>query len=347
MADGGQIPPPLQDSPKCPRCSLVGICLPDEVNHLAAPSSSPEPRRLVPARDDALPVYVQAQGMTVAKSGDRLEVRERGKTVQDVRLLDVSQLCVYGNVQVTTQLVHELLDRDIPVCYFTYGGWFYGITQGMGHKNIELRRSQYRASEDAERSLALAGRFVEAKIRNCRTLLRRNGQDVPEEVLSNLSDTAQRVRSVTSAESLLGHEGTAARLYFSQFAQMLRPRSAPAESLTFDFQGRNRRPPRDPVNALLSFAYALLAKDFTVTIQAVGFDPYLGFYHLPRYGRPALALDLMEEFRPIIADSVVIGVINTGEIGPEDFIQRSGAVALSDAGRRGSSRRMAGGWMRW
>lgn len=112
---------------------------------------------------------------------------------------------------------------------------------------------------------------------------------------------------------------------------MLRPREA---EFAFDFQGRNRRPPRDPVNALLSFAYALLAKDFTVTLQAVGFDPYLGFYHAPGYGRPSLALDLMEEFRPIIGDSVVLSVLNTGEVTAGDFITRGGAVALSPTGRK-------------
>lgn len=270
--------------------------------------------------------------MTVAKQGDRLEIRERGRTVQEVRFLDVSQVCLFGNVQITTQALRELCDRDIPICYFTYGGWFYGITHGMGHKNIELRRMQFEASRDQNRSLVLARRFVEGKIRNCRTLLRRNSSDLPEDALRDMAALAQRTSSVEEAASLLGLEGTAARLYFSHFGQMLRPRSG--DELAFDFSGRNRRPPRDPVNALLSFGYALLAKEFTVTLLAVGFDPYLGFYHAIRYGRPSLALDLMEEFRPLIADSVVLSVINTGEIASSDFIQRGGAVALTPSGRQ-------------
>mgnify|MGYP001233720780 CR=1 FL=1 len=329
----GMIPPPLVDSPKCPRCSLVGICLPDETSYLQ--SSTPEqaePRRMVPARDLALPVYVQTQGMTVTKQGDRLVVRERQQTVQEVRLLDVSQLCVFGNVQVTTQLVRELCEREIPICYFSYGGWFYGVTHGMGHRNVALRQQQYAASADAERSLALGRRFVEAKIRNCRTLLRRNGQGVSPDALQQLSDLAERVRQAGDPGVLLGLEGLAARVYFSQFATMLKPRTA--EGLPVDFEGRNRRPPRDPVNALLSFAYALLVKDVTVTLQAVGFDPYLGFMHTPRYGRPALALDLMEEFRPLIADSVVLSVVNNGEITAEDFVQRGLGCALKPDGRR-------------
>lgn len=333
VAAGAIAPAPLADSPKCPRCSLVGICLPDETGMLADSAGQIEPRRLIPARDDALPVYIQAQGAVVAKQGDRLEIREKGKSLQEVRLLDVSEVCLFGNVQVTTQALREMCDREIPICYFTYGGWFYGLTTGMGHKNVELRRLQYRASENSERSVELAARIVEAKIRNSRTLLRRNGREVPDEVLRELSACAQRAQDCREPASLLGIEGSAAKLYFSQFNSMLRARDADS-SFSFDFQGRNRRPPRDPVNAILSFAYAMLAKDFTVTLQAVGFDPYLGFYHAPRYGRPALALDLMEEFRPIIGDSVVLSVINTGEITPKDFITRGGAVALSPSGRK-------------
>ena len=114
---------------------------------------------------------------------------------------------------------------------------------------------------------------------------------------------------------------------------MFKPQAGESEP-QFDFHGRNRRPPRDPVNALLSFLYAMLMKDMLVTLIGVGFDPYLGFYHQPKYGRPALALDLMEEFRPLVGDSVVISLINNGEIRPGDFVARAGAVALTDSGRR-------------
>lgn len=333
-AESGVMPPPLVDSPKCPRCSLVGICLPDEVHYLTVgPVDEDGPRRLVPARDDALPVYVATQGMSVGKNGDRLEIKERGKVVQEVRLLDVSQLCLFGNVQVTTQAQKELLDRGVPVCYFTYGGWFYGMATGPSHKNVELRRAQYAAAADKTRSLQLAARFVEAKIKNARTLLRRNGQGSQDEARDRLADLAKHAAAADSQENLLGLEGLAARIYFGQFNTMLKPKEE-GEVTRFDFTGRNRRPPRDPVNAMLSYAYALLAKDFAVTCQAVGFDPYLGFYHQPRYGRPSLALDLMEEFRPIIGDSVVIGLINNGEIQVKDFITRGGAWSLTPEGKR-------------
>lgn len=333
-AERGVMPGPLTDSPKCPRCSLVGICLPDEVRYLTDGSVDEDgPRRLMPARDDALPVYVSTQGMSVGKSGDRLEIKDRGKVVHEVRLLDVSQLCLFGNVQVSTQAQKELIERGVPVCYFTYGGWFYGMATGPNHKNVELRRAQYAAAADEGRSLVLAVRFVEAKIKNARTLLRRNGQGSTDAALDRLADLAKEALGAESQESLLGLEGLAARIYFGQLHSMLKPKED-GEVTRFDFAGRNRRPPRDPVNALLSYAYSLLAKDFTVTCQAVGFDPYLGFYHQPRYGRPSLALDLMEEFRPIIGDSVVIGLINTGAIRGKDFVSRGGAYSLTPESKR-------------
>ena len=332
MAATGQIPAPLADSPKCPRCSLVGICLPDEVNFISADGLSVRPedvRRMAPARDDTIPVYVQAQGAVVGKSGDQLEVKQKGETLQKVRLMEVSHLSLFGNVQVTAQAVRELGDRNIPVCHFTYGGWFSGITTGMSHKNVELRCRQYLAAQTPETALSIARRMVFGKIKNCRTLLRRNHRQAPAAALAELNRLADRAQSAPSLDSLLGIEGAAARTYFAEFQGMMKN-----ESLEFYFQGRNRRPPRDPVNAVLSFLYAMLIKQAMVTALTVGFDPHLGFYHQPRYGKPALALDLVEEFRPIIADSVCLTLINNGELGPEDFVCRGDATALTQNGRR-------------
>lgn len=330
-------PPPLVDSPKCPRCSLVSICLPDEVTFLAAAAqadadaSSEEPRRLVPARHDALPLYVQKAGTRVGKNGEELEIKDRdGGTVRS-RLFETSQVCVFGSVQVTTQAVQELCERSIPLCYFSSGGWFYGQTRGHDHKNVELRRLQFRAADDREVSLGLARRIVRAKIRNSRTVLRRNASGLAPEIIERMAGLAEQAQAATSAESLLGIEGTAARLYFQNLTYALK--IGPEDGLGFDFAGRNRRPPKDPVNALLSLGYALLTKEMTLAVGAVGFDPLLGFYHRPRYGRPALALDLMEEFRPIIADSVVLFAVNTKVVQRDDFVRRGGAVALAAPGR--------------
>jgi len=151
-------------------------------------------------------------------------------------------------------------------------------------------------------------------------------------VTSELKRYSESARKTDEASSLLGIEGMAARTYFSAFNGMLKNNAG--ESWSFDFNGRNRRPPLDPVNALLSYAYALLVKDITVTLLAVGFDPYLGFYHTLRYGRPSLALDLMEEFRPIVADSVVLWIINNRVLADEDFIKRGRMVALKAEARK-------------
>lgn len=205
------------------------------------------------------------------------------------------------------------------------------MTTGTLHKNVELRRLQYRTAEDPVAALGLARSFVATKIRNTRTFLRRNAEDVPDPTVEALRGLAEDAEGATAAASLLGIEGTAARLYFESFPRLLK-RTDEQGALTFDFEGRNRRPPRDPVNALLSLAYALLAKDLSIVLQAVGFDPFLGFYHRPRYGRPALTLDLMEEFRPLVADSVVLNAINTGVVQRSDVVGRGGFAG----GRAGS-----------
>lgn len=330
-----EAPPPLVDSPKCPRCSLVGICLPDETNLLRGLEAGDRVRRLVPARDDALPLYVQSPGTKIRRSGAELVIEPLEGEKRTVRLSDTSHVALLGAVQISTQAIQELCDHGISVVYLSSGGWFYGITRGMDHKNVDLRRRQFAAAASTERSLHLAKRLVAVKLRNCRTIIRRNASDPPAHTLNRLKELTARVEEAASLESLLGIEGTAARLYFEAYREMLRPPKEEGESgeLTFDFDGRNRRPPRDPVNSLLSFGYSLLTKDLTIALQAVGFDPYLGFYHQPRYGRPALALDVMEEFRPLIVDSVVLSAINTGAVKLPDFLRRGGAVTLTQAGR--------------
>ncbi|MBI2190454.1 MAG: CRISPR-associated endonuclease Cas1 [Planctomycetes bacterium] len=428
MADGlretaqsQKMPPPLADSPKCAGCSLAGICLPDETHFLEQPAAAHTPpedglRRLVTPRDDTLPLYVQEQGAYLGKSGELFEVRKKGHKIGEAKIFETPQVSLFGNVQVSTAAIREMCARNIPACYFSTGGWFYGLVQGLGHKNVELRARQFRAAEDPGLCLRLARSFVSAKAANCRTLLKRNHPGLPEAVSSDLASYAERALAAPSLETLLGIEGVAARLYFQHFSGMLKTRgnkaapddlpqnpavesgnvsvfdaltdafkdlpSAPAvesgnasvlglpveaggraghpapasdalpgpddlrpgvpprgdqpseETFDFNFEGRNRRPPLDPVNAMLSYAYSLLAKDCMITAMSVGFDPYLGFYHQPRYGRPALALDLMEEFRPIIGDSVVLWVINNGVLKPSDFIRRGPSCAMTPEARK-------------
>ena len=320
-------PPPLVDSPKCPRCSLVGICLPDETN-LHSGRSASAPRRLTPRDSAARPLYVTEQGARVGIRSGRVVVTKDREELQQLRLIDVSQVALYGNVQVSSQMMRAAFREEIPVCWFSYGGWFQGMAEGLPSKHVELRRRQVAIA--AQAGLPIAQSMIEGKLRNSRTFLRRNARSDVKKVLDQLKSLAEAVGASESIESLLGMEGTGARLYFSKFSSMIREQSLQP----FDFNGRNRRPPRDPVNCLLSYAYALLTKDLTAVAIAVGFDPYLGVLHRPRFGRPALALDLAEEFRPLVAESVVINVINNGEIGESDFLVRAGGVALTQDGRR-------------
>lgn len=343
IAMGAQMPPPLENSPKCPRCSLAAICLPDEVHYLRTQATPPRP--LAVGQAPALPVYVQARGAKVAKSGEVLEVSVDNEKVASARLIDVSQLVLQGGVYLTGPALHELMARGIPVTWLSHGGWFLGHTIGLGHKNVELRSAQFRASFDERHCLQLARDLVAAKVRNQRTLLRRNWKrgELPEKLLAEFRrdiDAAERARDLAQ---LLGAEGNAAARYFRHFGAMI---SAPAgaagedagttaaEAWLFDFDKRTRRPPTDPVNALLSYAYSLLARSVAVTLTAVGFDAYRGFYHQSRYGRPALALDMMEPFRPLLADSAVLMAINNGEVSAADFVRAGGAVNLNERGRR-------------
>lgn len=334
LVDKGVMPPPLVSSPKCAGCSLAGICLPDETRLLRELLDDDEGkvRRLVPARDDKLPLHVQAQHGRIGLVGDELEVVTKADEKVRARIPNTSSVSVYGSVQVSTQAMRALLENDVPTAFFSHGGYFYGLLGGLGTKNIELRMAQHEHLRDEAFCLHVARGLVASKVRNCRTLLRRNAEDISATVLSELEQLAKKAEACEAAESLLGLEGSAARVYFAHFASMLK--SAPALGQMFDEEGRNRRPPRDPINAMLSFAYSLLTKEFTVSLAKAGLEPLLGVFHRPRFGRPALALDLMEEFRPLIADSTVVSAINTGVISEDDFVIRRDACNLSPAGRK-------------
>jgi CRISPR-associated protein Cas1 len=335
MAAGGRIPEPLIDSPKCPRCSLVTICLPDETLYLR--QGEPTPRPLAVPHHEALPLYIQQFSAKLAKNGDVLEITKDGTPLASARVREVSQVVIMGNVYVTTPCLQHLMQRDIPVTWHSYAGWFFGHSLGNGHKNVELRTAQYRASFSEAACLRIARGLVAAKIANSRTQLRRNWktEDKPERALADLKRIQRQAEGAENLGALLGFEGNAASIYFAHFRSLLKSASTEDEPLlSFDFMQRNRRPPTDPVNAMLSLAYTLLVRTLTVTLQAVGFDPFRGVYHQPRYGRPALALDIMEPFRPLLADSVVIQVINNGEVHPSDFISIAGSVNLAAEGRK-------------
>jgi CRISPR-associated protein Cas1 len=323
-------PLPLVNSPKCVRCSLVGLCLPDETNTLLARHEQPA-RRLVPRDPDQRPVYVTEPGTFVGVRSARLEVTRDKEKIASFRLIDVAQLVVFGYVQVSTQALYACFERDIPVLWMSSGGWLKGFAVGQPPRYVEVRRRQTAAH--AQAGSGLAQRMIAGKIANCRTLLRRNSRSDAAATVATLKQLASEARQCGSFATLLGIEGTAARLYFAEFPKMLSD-SCAGFAEEFSVVGRNRRPPPDPLNALLSFCYSMLTKDLVAVTLGVGLDPYLGVFHRSRHSRPALALDLTEEFRPLIADSVVIGVLNNGEIRSRDFVRRAGAVALTSQGRK-------------
>lgn len=331
----GRIPPPLKDSPKCPRCALVTVCLPDEIRALSG--SSLAPRTIAVPADEALPLVVQSQRARIGKDGETLKISDEEEGDTRVRLIDISDVALFGNVSITTPALAALFEREIPVTFHSHGGWFRGMAHGVGHRNVEVRTAQYRLSFDAAACLRFARELVAAKIMNQRTILRRNWRGPAEErqaVLDRLAAARKAAGRAATPAELLGIEGDAAAVYFRAFADLLKPPGSDGALTSFRFEARNRRPPTDPVNAMLSLGYAMLTRHLTIALASVGLDPYRGFYHAPRYGRPALALDIMEPFRSIIVDSVVLSAVNTGEVSPTDFVVAATGTALTQPGRR-------------
>ena len=284
-------------------------------------------------------------GLRVGCKDEVLTVKEKDRVVEEVRMRDVSHVALFGNIQISTQAIQSLCELEVPVTYFSMGGWFYGITRGHAMKNVFLRMEQFRLARDEMTCLSLARQFVHGKIRNHRTLLMRNHLEPPEVIIGKLKRASEDALSATSIEELLGIEGAAASQYFQQFSGMVKVeddlpglempvKDSKQLAFNFNFSNRNRRPPTDPVNAMLSLAYSMLAKDCTLAALAVGFDPYLGFYHQPRFGRPALGLDLMEEFRPLVAESTVLSCINNRVVTEKDFVRAGQAVNLTAPGRK-------------
>jgi len=366
VARSGSCPPPLKNDARCLYCSAYPICLPNEsfwwskrrkptdsdaqiqfgfigqaedavMNQIlealdfAAESRDKEPT-LQPPRpegDDGEVLVVQTPGAQIGQRGDELLVSVKGEDVRKLPGQQVRAIYCYGAVQMTAQAVSTCLELGIDVSYFSPAGRFLGMLGGLPASGVDARRGQYRLFELPSVRLQLAKEIIRAKIHNQRVMLMRNGE-APERVLSLMSGFRDATESARDLTALLGIEGSAAALYFEQFESMLKQR----DDWKFDWRGRNRRPPRDPVNALISLGYSMLAKELTGVCYSVGLDPFLGFMHQPRYGRPALALDLMEEFRPLVADSVAISLINRGELGPEDFIRSANGTFLNDRGRR-------------
>jgi CRISPR-associated protein Cas1 len=272
-------------------------------------------------------VYVSEQGAIVHKNRERLMVKKGGELLQAVHLSRIEQLVLFGYVQVTSPATHLLLQRGIDTVYLTKNGRFRGRLQSHDGKNIELRLKQFRCSDQPSFLVDLAGRFVRGKIQNCRLLLRRQQQrlqsPIIEQTLIRLRASLARTHKTLTLDELRGVEGYAAAAYFDILPLVISNPSIP-------FRGRSRRPPRDPMNALLSFGYALLLGTIQTAVQIVGLDPYLGSLHTPENSKPSLVLDLMEEFRPLLVDSLMLTMVNRGQIQPHDFrvMQEPGSLPV-------------------
>lgn len=334
-------PLPAELRQRCFGCSLAPVCLPEETLYeIGRPAAAEGPpaalTRVIPGADDGAVLYVQEPGSHVGKRSEHLVVRKDGQELSRVPMHAVRQVVVFGNVQVSTQALETLAANDIPVAYLTGFGRFIGTFAPAMPKNVGLREAQFRAFADPAECLKLSRAVVRAKLSNQRALLMRSlrGEGDPgreEPAARGLADLLARLDGAASSATLLGLEGQGAALYFGEFDRFLR-KATPGRG--FDFTARNRRPPRDPVNALLSFAYTLLARDCFAAVCTVGFDPYRGFFHSGRHGRPSLALDLMEEFRAVIADSVVLTLINNDMLTPDDFLTWRDACQLTESGRK-------------
>lgn len=275
-------------------------------------------------------LYLNEQQSIVKKRDGYLIVQYMDKRKIEVPLINVSQVVVSGDITLTTPALHILLELGIEICFLSMYGHFRGRLSPPVAKNVAIRRAQYRFHADQQDALRVAQACVRGKLTNMRTMLLRANRQVPDEAMAGAADEIQRmiqrVPAMETVGSLLGIEGSGSAAYFGVFGKLLRG--------TMTFTHRRRRPPTDPVNAMLSLGYTLLLHQVSAAIQVVGFDPYVGFLHQPRYGRPALALDLMEEFRPIIADSVVLNVCNHRILTPQDFQEELGVIHLKPDARK-------------
>jgi len=258
-------------------------------------------------------VYVREQGATVRKTGEQLRVTQKGHQLFDLPLANLEQLVLMGNVQITTPAAALLMKHGVDVVFMGFYGEHRGRMFKFGSKFAQLRHQQLRVCDDVQRSLAIAQAIVIGKINNQRVVLMRRGENVDrvQRAVSGMQSMLRQVETARDLDQLRGYEGKAAAYYFEGIRSLIAPE--------WEFQQRAYYPPPDAFNALLSFTYTLLLKDVFAQIQLVGLDPYLGFFHALGYNRPGLALDLMEEFRPAVADLVVLNLVRQEFITLHDF----------------------------
>lgn len=274
-------------------------------------------------------VYITREDSGLYKKGERLIVKQGKKKVADIPLVKVDQIVVFANASISGSLISLLLKANVPIAYLSYYGKYKGRLVPEYSKNSLLRIKQFKSFNNDKFCLEVAKKIVKGKLTNMRTLLMRDTRDDrPKEVTKILTKIKGMISKATNAKTidkLRGYEGMGSRYYFSKFDSILDDE--------FEFKKRTRRPPKDPINCMLSFGYTLLLNDVLSALYLVGFDPYIGFFHSNQYGKPALALDLMEEFRPIIVDSVIKTIVNKGMVSKGDFEEEYGTFKMKDSAR--------------
>jgi len=283
-------------------------------------------------------LYVTTQGAYLKKDGETVAVKIDGSIKLRVPIHTLSGIVCFGNVSLSPFLMGLCAERNVTVSFLTENGRFLARVVGPTSGNVLLRRQQYRAADDHRTCSALAANFLFGKIYNCRKVLERAKRDHSEKIdkervgkeSQNLKHTLRRIPKTHDLDILRGLEGDAATSYFSVFDELIT-----SQKENFYFHSRNRRPPTDNVNCLLSFLYTILLHDVRSALETVGLDPQVGFLHKDRPGRPSLALDMMEEFRPFMADRLVLTLINLNQIRPDGFKSGStGAVFMENETRK-------------
>lgn len=278
-------------------------------------------------------LYITRPDCYLHKERETVVIKQGDDKLGQFPMLALQNILCFGQVSVSPALMAACVEAGVGLSFFTEFGKFQAQVVGMPKGNVLLRRTQYRWADDEGKAVSVARLMVAAKVANGRAVLLREQRnhgtnDGLAQAAQALSACLESIRHARSVPQLMGLEGEAASVYFGVFAHLLR---APG----FAFSGRVRRPPADPVNALLSFAYVLLASECASALAGVGLDPYVGFLHQDRPGRKSLALDLMEELRAPLADRFVLTLINRGQIKPDDFVtEASGAVRLTDDARK-------------
>ena len=276
-------------------------------------------------------VVVQAHGTRVGVRGTSVRISEAdGRVLRELPLVNLETLSLLGSVQVSTQAIHVLAERGVPIAFLSAAGRLVAMLDPLDSVSADVRRAQVRGFDQPATRLDMARALIAAKIANQRTLLMRNHPALASGVVRSMADLVAAATSASSTDGLRGIEGHAAALYFRHFGDMV-PGDLGRE---FAAHGRQRRPAPDPINSVLSLGYTMLTHESVAALRLASLEPTVAAFHVSRPGRPALALDLMEPFRPLVADSVALATFNRGELGEGHFYRTAAGCVLNDAGRR-------------